>query len=434
MNSRAIATQALAAVLCNKQSLTQILPQYKKLCKKPEDGAFVQVLCFGVLRFYPRLNLVASQLLKTPLKNKDQDILLLICVGLYQLIDLNTPPHAAISETVEASRQLKKPWASGLINAVLRNFLRQKETLMQSIEKNIEAKYQHPLWMIQAIKKAWPNDMEAILQANNHQAPMVLRVNLKKTTRESYLEKLATENMKASLVEGTEAGIILVTAYDVAKIPGFSLGLVSVQDGAAQLAANILDIAPNMRVLDACAAPGGKTAHILEKEPNLSELLAIDISEERGKRITENLDRLELNAKIITADAGQPNTWWDGVLFDRILLDAPCSATGVIRRHPDIKFLRQQTDIANLAKEQFALLKTLWALLKPGGRLLYATCSILPAENSEVVQQFLNQEPSARLLPMNIAWGEVLPVGHQLLPGQNHMDGFYYALLEKISK
>lgn len=431
MNSRAIATQALTAVLCNKQSLTQILPMYKEHCKKPEDGAFVQVLCFGVLRFYPRLKFITSQLLKTPLKSKDQDILLLICLGLYQLIDLNTPPHAAISETVEASRQLKKPWASGLVNAVLRNFLRQKETLMQSIEKNIEAKYQHPLWLIQSIKKAWPNDMEAILQANNSQAPMVLRINLQKIQREAYLEKLAADNIKASLVEGTQAGIVLESACDVTRIPGFYEGLVSVQDGAAQLAANLLDLAPNMRVLDACAAPGGKTAHILETEPKLSELLAIDISEERCKRITENVNRLQLKAKIITADASQPKTWWDGVLFDRILLDAPCSATGVIRRHPDIKFLRQPNDIANLAKEQLALLKTLWKLLKPNGRLLYATCSILPAENSEVIQEFLSQEPTAIPLPMNIAWGQALPVGHQLLPGQNNMDGFYYALIEK---
>lgn len=465
MNARAIATLALTEVLLKKQSLTLILPQFKKLCTKSQDAAFVQTLCFGVLRFYPRLKFLASQLLKQPFKNKDEDLLILICVGLYQIMELKTPTHAAISETVEATRQLKKPWASGLVNAVLRHYLRKAESLTALINQNEEAKYQHPQWLIDKFKKAWPHDFENIILANNSQGSLVLRVNVQKIQPENYLETLINQGITASRVPGTEAGIILETASDVAELPGFYEGLVSVQDGAAQLAAPLLDIAQGMRILDACAAPGGKTAHLLEKEPALSALLVLDISAERNDKIIENLQRLELiasktlhvtnsnsnktnqaintistnhsssrtNVTIMTADANQPQQWWDGTLFDRILLDAPCSATGVIRRHPDIKFLRTPSDIAHLAKQQLSLCKTLWPLLKPGGSLLYATCSILPEENIEVMEAFLNCEPKAQLLPLAIDWGVSLAVGHQLLPGQNNMDGFYYARIGKKS-
>jgi 16S rRNA (cytosine967-C5)-methyltransferase len=434
LNTRAIATQVLTEVLLSKQSLSQVLPNFKKLCPKAQDAAFVQALCFGVLRFFSRLKFIALQLLSHPLKKKDEDILILICVGLYQLIDLNTAVHAAISETVEASRQIKKPWASGLVNALLRNFLRKQPSLLLAAEQNAEAKHQHPQWLIEQFKKAWPNDFETIILANNSQAPLVLRVNAQKIPPEAYLEKLTAAGITASRVEGTEAGIILETACDVAELPGFYEGLVSVQDGAAQLAATLLEPAKGMRILDACAAPGGKTAHLLEKEPSLSELLALDISEERNLRIMDNLKRLQLKATVVTGDASQPKHWWDGQLFDRILLDAPCSATGVIRRHPDIKFLRQANDIAKLAEQQLSLLKNLWPLLKPGGSLLYATCSILPAENAKVIEKFLNLESTASLLPMTIAWGQALALGHQLLPGQNNMDGFYYARIGKIVK
>jgi 16S rRNA (cytosine967-C5)-methyltransferase len=441
MNSRAIATQVLTEVLSGKRSLTDTLNKFKKHCKKPEDAAFVQALCFGVLRAYPRLEWMANQLLKHPLKTKDADILYLICLGLYQLTDLNTATHAAISETVEAAKQLKKPWAAALINAVLRNFLRQKETLLQTLEEELlkqeSLKYQNTAWLIQIIKKSWPQDFEQIMLANNTQAPLVLRVNLNKIQREAYLALLDKNEIKASSVPGTIAGIVLEAACDLSKLPGFDEGLVSVQDGAAQLAAELLEPLENMKILDACAAPGGKTAHILETTPNLGELLALDISKERCEKIIENLDRLQINAKekvnvyVIAGDALQPKSWWDGKLFDRILLDAPCSATGVIRRHPDIKFLRQASDIPALAIQQLNLLKTLWPLLKPNGILLYATCSILPAENNEVIEKFLNEESTAALMPFTIDWGQVLAVGHQLLPGQNNMDGFYYARIRK---
>lgn len=434
MNSRAIAAQVLTEVLSRKHSLSDVLPKWKKLCSKPQDAAFVQALSFGVLRFYPRLKWIVSQLLSRPLKNKDDDILFLICIGLYQLIELKTKAHAAISETVEASKQLKKPWASALINAVLRNYLRQADTLQSKMEQNSESKYQHPQWLIQKIKKAWPEHFESIMQANNHQAPLILRVNLQKIQREDYLAKLASETIEASAVLGTNTGVILKTACDIDNLPGFLQGLVSVQDGAAQLAATLLEPSKGMRILDACAAPGGKTSHILEQEPHLKELLAIDISKERCAKITENLNRLQLKATVKTADINHCKDWWDGVLFDRILLDAPCSATGVIRRHPDIKFLRQENDIDNLARQQLTMLKTLWPLLKPNGILLYVTCSILPAENSEVIEKFLKQEPTAVLLPLTIAWGQGLAIGHQLLPGQNNMDGFYYARIGKIQE
>lgn len=433
MNTRAIATQVLTEVLLNQQSLTEALPKFKKLCRKPEDAAFVQALCFGFLRAYPRLQFIAKQLMNHPLKPRDADLLFLICLGLYQLIELNTKPHAAISETVEATRQLDKPWASGLVNAILRQYLRQKDTLLSSIAENEEALYQHPEWLIQEIRKAWPLDWENILEANNKQAALVLRVNLQKITRDHYLEVLIKAGINAHAVKELPAGIILETPCEVTKLPGFSEGLVSVQDGSAQWAASLLDLSEGMQVLDACAAPGGKTAHMIELEPKLARLLALDISEERSAKIKENLKRLQLNAEVLTADANQIKTWWDGVLFDRILLDAPCSATGVIRRHPDIKFLRQKNDIPNYTKQQLRLLKNLWSCLKHNGRLLYATCSVLPAENQNVIEQFLNDEPSAFLLPFpcKIEWGAALAVGHQFLPGQNGMDGFYYAGIGK---
>jgi len=431
MNTRAQAVQVLYSVLHEGRSLSDELPIAKKQCKNAQDGAFLQALCFGVLRIYPRLSLIANQFLQNPIKEKDIDVLYLICVGLYQLMEMRVLPHAALSETVEAARQLQKPWATGLINGVLRNFQRKTEGFSEIIENNLEAKYAHPHWLIDAIKKAWPEDFEEILIENNTPPPLILRVNLQKIKREEYLNELANQNINAEVLPFTKGGIVLQTPEDITGLPGFKEGLFSVQDGAAQFAADCLNLAPGLHVLDACAAPGGKTTHILEMEPKLSELIAIDISPLRIKSIEENLARLNLQAFVLAADATHPKTWWKGKLFDRILLDAPCSGTGVIRRHPDIKYLRHPQDINQLAEQQQKLLQSLWPLLTSGGILLYVTCSILPQENRDVVKCFLDQQPDALLLTTALPYGYPQSIGHQLLPGQNKSDGFYYAAIAK---
>jgi 16S rRNA (cytosine967-C5)-methyltransferase len=428
---RVLAAQVLVEILSKQRSLTHVLPLYKPKCRNPQDAAFLQALCYGVLRFFPRLVFIATQLLTTPLKQKDNDILYLMCIGLYQLIELKVPPHAAISETVEAAKILKKPWASGLINAVLRNYLRQSELLLKAVSNHSEAATAHPLWLLEHIKAAWPLEADSIIHENNQLPPLVLRVNQQKISREHYLLQLEKLEMTAKIVPGTTCAILLPTPQEVTHLPGFKEGWFSVQDGAAQLTPSLLNLSPGLRVLDACAAPGGKTTHIIETEPQLAEVVALDISLERTKSIQENLNRLQLSAAVLTHDAMLPATWWDGQLFDRILLDAPCSSSGVIRRHPDIKLLRKVTDITAYAEKQFALMSALWPLLKQNGLLLYATCSIFPEENENVINHFLKEHSDAHPLPIQASWGHSVSVGHQFLPGQNNMDGFYYARIEK---
>jgi len=431
MNTRALATQAIHAVLSNGHSLSHCLPLFKKKCKTTQDAAFLQVLVFGVIRWYPRLEFIANQLLEKRIKQKDSDVLYLITVGLYQLTDTCVSEHAALAETVEAASVLNKPWAKGLINAILRSYQRKSEVLKQILQSNETAYYAHPQWLIDALKIDWPDQWKNILMANNTLPPLSLRVNLQKNSRENYLSELEKAGFPAAPIPYTHSGIVLKTPMDIKRLPGFDSGWFSVQDGAAQLSAGLLELAPNLRVLDACAAPGGKTTHMLEMEPNLSELIAIDISPLRTSLISENLARLQLHATIITANASNPTTWWDGKLFDRILCDAPCSATGVIRRHPDIKYLKKPDDLIMLFQQQTQLLNALWPLLKPGGILVYATCSIFTKENDACVQTFLHATQNAYLLPISMACGLSKTVGHQILPGQNDMDGFYYARIGK---
>jgi 16S rRNA (cytosine967-C5)-methyltransferase len=431
MNTRALATQAVHAVLTDGYSLSHCLPLFKNKCKTAEDAAFLQALVFGVIRWYPRLEFFANQLLKKPVKQKDNDLLHLIAVGLYQLTDMHVPEHAALAETVEAARLLNKPWATGLINAVLRSYQRRSADLKQLLQSNDAAYYAHPQWLIDTLKIDWPNHWQAILTANNILPPLSLRVNTQKVSRTDYAEQLEKANILATAIPYTYSGIVLKIPTDITTLPGFDAGLFSVQDGAAQLSATLLELAPNLRVLDACAAPGGKTTHILETEPKLAGLIAIDISRERTSVISENLARLQLQATVIAADARNPATWWDGKSFDRILCDAPCSSAGVIRRHPDIKYLKTAGDLINLAQQQMQLLNALWPLLKPGGILVYATCSVFAKENDVCVQTFLHATKDAFLLPISIAFGVPKTVGHQILPGQNDMDGFYYARIGK---
>ena len=431
MTPRQASVATLLQVIQHGRSLTDSLNH--SLAKlKPADRALCQAICYGVLRHYHRLESLLQGLMEKPLRQKDQDIHCLLLIGLYQLLEMRIPDHAAVSQTVAASKALRKPWARQLVNGVLRNFQRQQESLLASLtEADPVSFYSHPQWLINRLQQAWPDDWQAILTANNLQAPMSLRVNRRRLSRDDYLARLTKQNIAARALPWTQQGIQLQQAVPVEALPGFAEGDVSVQDGAAQLAAELLATGAGEAILDACAAPGGKTAHILESQPELQEVVAIDVEPQRLERVTENLQRLGVQARLVCDDASEPARWWDGQPFDRILLDAPCSASGVIRRHPDIKLLRRETDIPTLMALQHKLLRQLWPLLKSGGMLLYATCSVLPEENHLQIQQFLAEQADARLQTIEADWGRTMPAGRQILPGEEEMDGFYYACLRK---
>ncbi len=429
LTARAASARLLAQVFTQGNSLNTVLPEAKSICA-PDQRSLLQELAYGVLRQGPRLEQWLASLLARPLKPRDRDLHALLLLGLYQLEYLRIPAHAAVAETVAATRELGKPWASGLVNGVLRGFQRQAATLRAQADADDEGRYAHPAWLLDAIRTDWPQQWQQILLANNARPPMTLRVNAQRSTRADYLTRLAQAGIEAQPMADAPMGIRLTTPCDVGVLPGFTEGLLSVQDVAAQQAAWLLAPAAGMKVLDACAAPGGKTAHLLERMPDI-DMLALDQDAERLQRVASNLDRLGLMARLEAVDARLIGQWWDGMPFDRILLDAPCSASGVIRRHPDIKYLRKPSDIPALAAQQAALLRALWPTLAPGGRLLYATCSVLRQENEGVVLDFLHAQSDAIALPLELSGGTACAVGTQLLPGQQEGDGFYYALLER---
>lgn len=437
MNPRLAAAKALTSVLNGKASLNSSLPT---LLDKVEvrDRGFTQDLAFGTARWQPRLAALAAKLLQKPFKAADADVEALLLVGLYQLLYTRVPAHAAIGETVGCADKLKKSWAKALINAVLRRAQRESEALFAELERDPVVRTAHPRWLQKSLKAFWPEQWEAICAANNAHPPMILRVNRRHQSRTAYLQLLSEAGVAAKPCVYSQDGIVLDEAADVRSLPGFAEGWISVQDEAAQLAAELLELAPGQRVLDACCAPGGKTCHILEVEPALAGVVAVDLEAKRLVRVQENLDRLGLNAELIAADGRDTAAWWDGKPFQRILLDAPCSATGVIRRHPDIKLTRQADDIAALATLQGELLDTMWSTLEVGGILLYATCSTLPTENTEVIEAFLARTPGARELDIGGQLGQPpaglkQPHGRQLLAQEGGHDGFYYAKLIKIA-
>ena len=432
MNPRLAAAKALAAVLSGKASLNSSLPtQLDKV--EDRDRGFTQDLAFGTARWQPRLSALAATLLQKPFKAADADVEALLLVGLYQLLYTRVPAHAAIGETVGCADKLKKPWAKALLNAVLRRAQRESEALLAELEHDPVVRTAHPRWLQKSLKAFWPEQWEAICAANNAHPPMILRVNRRHHSRDAYLQLLNEAGINATPCVYSVDGIVLEAATDVRSLPGFAEGWISVQDEAAQLAADLLDLAPGQRVLDACCAPGGKTCHILEVEKDLAGVVAVDLEAKRLVRVRENLARLGLSAELIAADGRDTATWWDGKPFQRILLDAPCSATGVIRRHPDIKLTRQPDDIAALAVLQGELLDALWPTLEVGGILLYATCSTLPTENTEVIEAFLARTSGARELDLATTAGIKQPHGRQLLAQEGGHDGFYYAKLIKIA-
>ena len=429
MSVRLQATRVLSAILRHDGSLSSSLPpQLDKL--DPSEHSLLRQLCYGTMRLQPRLQLISDTLLSKPLKRKDLDVQALILLGLYQLSEMRIPSHAAISETVNVTAKLKKPWAKALVNGVLRNYQRQAETLAEQLAVRQEYSRAHPKWLIKALRQAWPEQANTIMAENNQQAPMTLRVNTRHGSREQYLEQLQAAGIASSPAPYATTAVTLRQACDVQQLPGFSEGHVSVQDEAAQLAAELLAPQAGERILDACAAPGGKSCHLLEQQPELAELVALDVSEPRLARVRQNLDRLQLDCTLLAADAAS-DSWWDGQPFDRILLDAPCSATGVIRRNPDVKYLRQAEDIDTLALLQRQILTNLWPMLKPGGRLVYATCSVLPAENEQQVAAFVADQADAQAIPIAADWGVERSQGRQLFAQPDGHDGFYYAVLEK---
>ena len=427
MNTRLIAAKVLTSVIRDGQSLTAALNNTLGVVESDKDRAFIQALCYGVCRNFHRLDYILSQMLDKPLK--DLDVKALALIGLYQLKFMRVKSHAAVSETVLAAR--KKPWAKALINALLRSYLRGQEGFEQKADNVKSALVSHPDWLIQQIEQDWPMQAQQIFQQNNEQPPMALRVNLANISQDQYLQKLRDQGIEAEAVSFCRSAILLNKPAVVNILPGFNEGWVSVQDTAAQLAAELLDVQIGHRVLDVCAAPGGKAAHILEHQPKVRELVAVDIDKLRLQRVNDNFQRLKLSAKLIVGDASKPEDWWDGQLFDRILLDVPCSALGVIRRHPDIKLLRRAEDINTLQVLQQRIMTAVWPLLAPGGIMLYATCSILKQENEQQIEAFLATNANAIEVPINADWGLVRRYGRQILTGESAMDGFYYALIRK---
>ncbi|MGL6316759.1 16S rRNA (cytosine(967)-C(5))-methyltransferase RsmB [Vibrio sp. WXL103] len=424
MNVRAAAANVLFNVVDKGHSLSSALPAAQQTIK-PRDHALLQEICYGALRYLPRLESIAGELMDKPLKGKQRVFHHLILVGIYQLSFMRIPAHAAVGETVEATKTLKGPRLRGLINAVLRNYQRNQEQLDAQAVSHNAGKYGHPGWLLKLLLESYPQQWESIIEANNSKAPMWLRVNHQHHSRDEYLELLKNENIDSSVHSQAEDAIKLASPCDVYKLPGFEKGWVSVQDAAAQLSVDYLKPQDGELILDCCAAPGGKTAHILERTQD-AQVVAIDCDDQRLKRVHDNLKRLNLKAEVICGDAREPNEWWQGEQFDRILLDAPCSALGVIRRHPDIKWLRRGDDIAALAALQSEILDAMWQQLKPGGTLVYATCSITPQENVEQVKAFLARTDNVDLIDSDPA-----EPGRQILPGEEDMDGFYYAVLKK---
>ena len=422
-NERLLALHIVTTLLDKKIPLSHLMATEKELTP------FTKELCFGVCRHYLRLTTLADSLVQK--RPKQTDIWILLLMGLYQQQYLDLPDYAIVKETVAVLDNIKKSWAKGLVNAVLRTFSREREARMSALQDNPTFQYGHPEWLLQRLTSAWPNNWHAIVTANDARAPMSLRVNQQRTSTATYLLRLQDNGIDAHAHPHAPHGIVLSKPCDVHDLPGFAEGDVSVQDIAAQHATSLLQLRPQLRVLDACAAPGGKICHLLEHEPTLIST-ALDIDPKRLPRIKDNLSRLHLHASIREGDASKPETWWDGIPFERILLDAPCSATGVIRRHPDIKWLRTPNDIDNITQLQQQLLQSLWPLLSTNGLLVYATCSVLPEENEQQIATFVAHQPDARVVEIPASWGYATGHGRQILPGEDDMDGFFYSVLQKV--
>ncbi len=416
------------------QSLSAVQVHTIDLLEDSRDRGLANEIVNGVLRWRWQLEFFVGQLLKKPLKQKDLDVQLILLMALYELNECRTPDYAVINESVELVRVSGKKWAAGLVNAVLRSFTREKEDLIAAIKDGV-VRYSHPAWLLEKVKKDWPQQWQSILAANNQRPAFCLRVNQQQHTVEHYQQLLTEQGIESSVIVLAEHALKLAHGMDVRQLPGFSDGAVSVQDAGAQLVAPMLAASESTRVLDLCAAPGGKTCHLLEHYPKLDNLQAVEIDEKRMQRVTENLQRLQLQdrAQLIIGDARDTQHWWRGEEFDRILIDAPCSASGVIRRHPDIKTLRRASDIEPLVKLQLEILNAAWETLAVGGELLYVTCSIFKDENQHQIAHFLSIHKDAVELEIKADWGLACAHGRQLFAGEQDADGFYFCRLQKLA-
>jgi 16S rRNA (cytosine967-C5)-methyltransferase len=433
--ARSLAAHAVARILREGVTLDAALKD-ALAAANPKLAPSVRSLSYGAVRGYYRHEAILGRLLSSPVRSLDFLVRALLSVALYELEDGQTPEYAVVDAAVQTAKATDAVRAAGLINAVLRRYLRERKTLEAEIARNPATRHAAPVWLADRLRADWPVRWTQLLAAGDVQAPMWLRINSRLTTTDDYLQMLREAGIGARAEARVPYAVQLDVPCDVHDLPGFARGLVSVQDLGAQCVAFPLGLAAGQRVLDACAAPGGKTALIAEREPNLARLVAVDIDPQRLARIRENLERGGLHAELVNGDAGAPAAWWDGVPFDRILLDAPCSALGVIRRHPDIRLRKSPSDIDKLPAVQSRLLASAWTLLAPGGRLVYATCTVTRSENRDLLAAFLRSTPDAVSVPAE-AWdgwpnfGEADEFGRQILPGEAGADGFYYAALTK---
>ncbi|RDS84119.1 16S rRNA (cytosine(967)-C(5))-methyltransferase RsmB [Dyella psychrodurans] len=428
-DTRALAAQALADVALRGMSLREAMEQRAPKLSDPRDRALLMALLSDGARWWLRFDAALDHLLDKPLRRKEPEVHALLVLGLVQLEILELQDYAAVAATVEATRALHRPRLSGLVNAILRRWQRERENLLAQLDANAETRHAMPRWLADVIRADWPQQVDAVLADSNREPPLMLRANRRRATRDTVVDALRNAGYGADAHPWLSDAIVLPHSSDVTRMPGFTQGWFAVQDGAAQVAADLADVRDGQRVLDACAAPGGKACHLLERAD--IALTALEFDADRTARIRQNLDRLGLHAEVCVGDAGDPSTWWDGKPFDRILIDAPCSATGVLRRRPDVRLHRRASDIDALVSQQQRILAALWPLLAPGGRLVYVTCSLLRAENEAVVARFLADRNDANAVPVTLPVGQAAATGWQILPGDGDLDGMYYAVLER---
>ena len=428
-DTRALAARGLADIALRGTSLREVMARSAPKLADPRDRALLMALLSEGARWWLRFDPAIDGLLEKPLRHKDPAVHALLVLGLVQLEILQLQDYAAVAATVEAVRALKRPPLAGLVNAVLRRWQRERESLLAKLDSKPQTRHAHPAWLVTALQQDWPEQAESVMSADNREPPLTLRVNRQRSERATLIQQLQGAGHAATAHPWLADALVLARSTDVTHLPGFDDGHFAVQDGAAQVAADLADLRDGLRVLDACAAPGGKACHLLERAQ--IDLTALEFEPTRAERIRENLMRLRLNAKVVIGDAGAPQGWWKGQPFDRILIDAPCSATGVLRRRPDVRLHRRESDIAPMQAQQRRILAALWPLLAPGGRLLYITCSVLRAENEAIVSELLAAQTDAQAVAFTLPAGQTAVVGWQILPGDGDLDGMYYAVLEK---
>jgi 16S rRNA (cytosine967-C5)-methyltransferase len=431
-DTRAVAAQALCEVALRGASLRDVMERHARKLSDSRDRALLMALLSEGARWWMRFDPALDLLLEKPLRQKEPLVHTLLVLGLIQLEVLQLSDYAAVAATVEATRKLKKPNLAGLVNAVLRRWQRERVQWLAQLDAQARTRHAHPAWLASAIARDWPDQAEAVMAANNHEPPLMLRVNRTRSERSALQQQLEAAGQPNAPHPWLADALVMPHSTDVTRLPGFEDGAFAVQDGAAQIAADLADLRDGLRVLDACAAPGGKACHLLERAQ--LDLTALEFDAQRAERIRQNLQRLRLDAKLVVGDAGAPKGWWNRQPFDRILIDAPCSATGVLRRRPDVRLHRRERDVAALVKQQQRILQALWPLLAPGGRLIYITCSLLKAENEAVVDEFLSTQEQAHAIPFTLPVGQPSGPGWQILPSDGDLDGMFYAVLKRAEE